>query len=153
MTHRGRKVEHDRKVITLSKLIPDGIKNGFSLFGKSAQNQHRFRGDRVDNFTDRLFVEKEVDKLRDLKVVDSVNRLVEMPPIFKDAVDGPLVLANLAVVYAWTGELDLAFATLEPLKKRPSNIGYGDLKCDSLWTPLRKDPRFDNLLAELAPRD
>ena len=78
---------------------------------------------------------------------------VEMLPSFKDAVDGPLVLANLGVVYAWTGELDLAFATLEPLKKAPSYIGYGDFKCDSLWTPLRKDPRFDKLLAELAPRD
>jgi hypothetical protein len=63
------------------------------------------------------------------------------------------LLANLAVVYAWTGELDLAFATLEPLKGTPSFIGYGDLKCDSLWTPLRNDPRFDKLLAELAPRD
>ena len=49
--------------------------------------------------------------------------------------------------------LDLAFAALEPLKTTPSYIGYGDLKCDSLWTPLRKDPRFDKLLAELAPRD
>ena len=76
---------------------------------------------------------------------------VEMAPIFKDAVDGPDILANLAVVYAWAGELDLAFATLEPLKKTPSFIGYGDFKCDSLWTPLRKDPRFDKLLAELAP--
>ena len=78
---------------------------------------------------------------------------VEMTPIFKDAVDGPFVLANLAIVYAWAGELDLAFATLEPLKRTPSFIGYGDFKCDSLWTPLRKDSRFDPLLAELAPRD
>jgi hypothetical protein len=78
---------------------------------------------------------------------------VEMIPIFKDAVDGRLLLANLAVIYAWTGELDLAFATLEPLKKTPTLIGYGNFKCDSLWTPLRKDPRFDKLLAELAPHD
>jgi tetratricopeptide (TPR) repeat protein len=78
---------------------------------------------------------------------------VEMLPIFKDAVDGPSILANLAVVYAWAGELDLAFATLEQLKKTPSIIGYGDFKCDSLWTPLRNDPRFDKLLAELAPHD
>jgi hypothetical protein len=81
------------------------------------------------------------------------NAAVEMLPIFKDAVDDPSILANLAVVYAWAGELDLAFATLEQLKKTPSIIGYGDFKCDSLWTPLRNDPRFDKLLAELAPHD
>jgi tetratricopeptide (TPR) repeat protein len=78
---------------------------------------------------------------------------VEMTPIFKDAVDGPFLLANLAIVYAWAGELDLAFATLESLKRTPSFIGYGDFKRDSLWTPLRKGPRFDPLLAELAPRN
>ena len=31
--------------------------------------------------------------------------------------------------------------------------GVGETQSDSLWTPLRKDPRFDQLLAELAPRD
>jgi hypothetical protein len=57
------------------------------------------------------------------------------------------------VVYAWTNELDLAFETLEPLVKIPSGIFYGSLKLDPLWDPLRKDPRFDELLAELAPPD
>jgi serine/threonine protein kinase len=96
-----------------------------------------------------------VDALLNYKetAISEGNAAVEMAPIFKDAIDGPDILANLAVVYAWAGELDLAFATLEPLKKTPSFIGYGDFKCDSLWTPLRKDPRFDKLLAELAPHD
>jgi len=30
---------------------------------------------------------------------------------------------------------------------------YGELKTDPTWDPLRKDPRFDKLLAELAPKD
>jgi hypothetical protein len=63
------------------------------------------------------------------------------------------VLINLAVVYAWTGEPDLAFETLSPLTKTPSGIYYGKLKLDPLWDPLRKDPRFEKLLAELAPKD
>ena len=29
----------------------------------------------------------------------------------------------------------------------------GQLKLDPLWDPLRKDPRLDKLLAELAPTD
>jgi len=95
---------------------------------------------------DALLNKKEV-------AISEGKTAVQMMPIFKDAVDGPLLLANLAVVYAWTDEPDLAFATLDLLKKMPSKLGYGDLKCDTLWTPLRTDPRFDKLLAELAPRD
>lgn len=32
-------------------------------------------------------------------------------------------------------------------------LNYGDLKNDPEWDPLRKDSRFDKLLAELAPHD
>ena len=81
------------------------------------------------------------------------KRATEMLPISKDAVDGPLMAYNLAVVYAWTNELDLAFETLEPLTKTPNGLYYGDLKLSSIWDPLRNDPRFDKLLAELAPKD
>ncbi len=67
--------------------------------------------------------------------------------------DGPSIAVNLAVVYAWTNELDLAFEALSGLTKTPNGIFYGDLKLSSYYSPLRKDPRFDKLLAELAPRD
>jgi hypothetical protein len=76
-----------------------------------------------------------------------------MLPMSRDAVDGPNPPYNLAVVYAWTKELDLAFETLRPLTKAPNRIFYGDLRCNPFFDPLRKDPRFDRLLAELAPKD
>jgi hypothetical protein len=60
---------------------------------------------------------------------------------------------SLAQVYAWTDESDLAFVTLRPLTKTPNGICYGDLRRNPFLDPLRKDPRFDKLLAELAPRD
>ena len=85
--------------------------------------------------------------------ISEAKRTCEMLPVSKDAVDGPGLLINLAVVYAWTNELDLAFVTLGPLTKMPFGIYYGQLKRDPYWDPLRKDPRFDKLLAELAPRD
>jgi hypothetical protein len=78
------------------------------------------------------------------------KRAIEMLPISRDAVDGPDIVINLAVVYAWTNELDLAFETLGPLTKTPKGIYYGDLKLSSYWEPLRKDPRFETLLAQLA---
>jgi hypothetical protein len=62
-------------------------------------------------------------------------------------------LKNLALVYAWTDELDSAFETLVSLKKTPVGLRCGQLKLDPYWDPLRKDPRFEKLLAELAPKD
>ena len=96
-----------------------------------------------------------VDALLDNKkaAVSEAKRAVELLPISKDALQGPRILINLAVVYAWTNELDLAFATLDSLTKTPKGIYYGALKLDPIWDPLRKDPRFDKLLAELAPKD
>jgi hypothetical protein len=78
---------------------------------------------------------------------------VEMRAASKDALAGPGIRVNLALVYAWTNELDLAFETLGPLTTIPNSIYYGELKLDPRWDPLRKDPRFDKLLAELAPKD
>jgi len=87
------------------------------------------------------------------EAISEARRAVEMCPISKDAMAGPGLLINLAVVYAWTNELDLAFETLGPLTKTPWGIYYGDLKRDPYWEPLRKDARYEKLLAELAPRD
>jgi hypothetical protein len=76
-----------------------------------------------------------------------------MLSISKDALEGPGIVMNLAVVYAWTNEFDRAFETLSLLTKTPFGIFYGQLKRDPYWDPLRKDPRFEKLLAELAPKD
>jgi serine/threonine protein kinase/Tfp pilus assembly protein PilF len=84
--------------------------------------------------------------------IEEAKRAIEMLPISLDAVDGPGLVINLAVVYAWVGEPDLAFETLRPLTKVPGGIFYGQLKRETYWDPLRNDPRFEKLLAELAPR-
>ncbi len=81
------------------------------------------------------------------------KRAVEALPISKDAIDGPRVAMNLAVVYAWTNEPDLAFHQLNALSRVPYGLFYNHLKLEPYWDPLRGDPRFDKLLAELAPHD
>ena len=80
------------------------------------------------------------------------KRAVEMLPISKDAVDGPRVAMNLAVVYAWTDDRDLAFQQLDALSKVPYGLFYNHLKLESYLDPLRQDSRYDKLLVELAPR-
>jgi serine/threonine protein kinase len=85
--------------------------------------------------------------------ISEAKRAANLLPISKDAVLGPGILANIAVVYAWTGDIDLAFETLWSLTEIPWGITYGDLKRDPRWEPLRQDPRYEKLLAELAPKD
>jgi len=79
------------------------------------------------------------------------ERAVELLPVSKDAVDGPLVAMNLAVVYAWADHPDLAFQQLDILSKVPYGLFYNHLKLEPYFDPLRKDPRYDKLLAALAP--
>ena len=82
------------------------------------------------------------------------QRALEMRPISEDAVDGPTIATFVSTLYALTDQLDAAFAQLDILVKIPGVLPtYGDLKTYPAWDPLRRDPRFDKLLAELAPRD
>ena len=96
-----------------------------------------------------------VDALLDNKelAIAEAKHAVELLPVSKDALIGPFMEMNLAVVYAWTNELDLSFERLSSLTKVPNGIFYGQLKRDPEWEPLRHDPRYEKLLAELAPRD
>jgi len=87
------------------------------------------------------------------QAIQEAKRATEMFPISKDAEIGPGLVANLAIVYAWTNEPELAFQELTIAVNTPNAILYGQLKLDPAWDPLRKDPRFDKLLAELAPKD
>jgi serine/threonine protein kinase/Flp pilus assembly protein TadD len=88
---------------------------------------------------------------RNEEAVAEGQRAVETLPASMDALDGPCLVMNLAVVYAWTGQIDQAFKELATSAKTPHGIYYGQLKKSPLWDPLRKDPRFDELLAQLAP--
>jgi TolB-like protein/Flp pilus assembly protein TadD len=85
--------------------------------------------------------------------ISEAKRAIELLPVSKDALYGRALEINLAVVYAWTSELDLAFEKLNSLTKVPNGIFYGQLKRDPEWEPLRQDLRYEKLLAELAPRD
>lgn len=74
------------------------------------------------------------------------QRAVEM--LSKDAVDGPWASLNLAVVYSWTNEPDRALEQLEALAKAPYGLFSNYLKLRPYFEPLRKDPRYNKLLAD-----
>jgi hypothetical protein len=81
------------------------------------------------------------------------RRGMELLPISEDADDGSTIAGGAAQVYAWADEPDFAFEQLNNLVHIPALLSYGDLKTNPGWDPLRKDPRFDKLLAQLAPRE
>jgi serine/threonine protein kinase/tetratricopeptide (TPR) repeat protein len=81
------------------------------------------------------------------------QRAVELTPVAKNASDGPGVLYFSAIISAWTGERDLAIQQLETLAKIPAGASYGDLRLDPAWDSLRGDPRFEKIVAFLAPKE
>jgi TolB-like protein/Tfp pilus assembly protein PilF len=82
------------------------------------------------------------------------RRAVELKPEAKDAFDGAIMNAYLALIYARVGEPDLAIPLVERLLKTPGavdsvdySITVNDLKYRWEWDPLRDDPRFQKLIS------
>jgi TolB-like protein/tRNA A-37 threonylcarbamoyl transferase component Bud32/Flp pilus assembly protein TadD len=84
------------------------------------------------------------------------RRAVELMPVNKNSLEGPMLIQYLAVIYAWTGEKDRAIEELADLadaaKLPGSHVTYGHLRLGPLWDPLRGDPRFEAIVASLAPK-
>jgi TolB-like protein/class 3 adenylate cyclase/Tfp pilus assembly protein PilF len=80
------------------------------------------------------------------------RRAVELMPVNKDAIRGPLLIQYLAVIYAWTGEKDLALEQVSAAAHIPSHLSYGHLRLHPYWDSLRGDPRFEKIVASLAPK-
>ena len=79
---------------------------------------------------------------------------VELLPVQKDALNGAHMLEYFAIIAAWVGEKDLAckqLAAVAPLGS--TSVSYGQLKLLPYWDPLRDDPRFQKIVASLAPKE
>ena len=50
------------------------------------------------------------------------------------------------------GEADRAFEALKQAVVLPHGLHYGDLKLDDRFDRIRADPRFEQILAALAPK-
>jgi len=72
---------------------------------------------------------------------------VELMPISRDSVQATYDQHQLARIYITVGEPEKAIDQLEPLLKMPYFLSPGWLKIDPNFDPLRKNPRFQKLVA------
>jgi len=79
-------------------------------------------------------------------------RAAEVLPVKMDALGGAEIVKYRAIIAAWVGDKDLACEQLAIVTDRPSSISYGQLKLLPFWDPLRGDPRFEKIVASLAPK-
>jgi tetratricopeptide (TPR) repeat protein len=81
------------------------------------------------------------------------QRAVELMPVSKSAIEGPILIRYLAAIYAWTGDNDRAIERLDEAAKLPGScLSYGQLRLNPIWDPLRGDPGFEAIVASLAPK-
>ncbi len=106
---------------------------------------------------------EDVTLLSDLGLIDAglgrkeealneARRAMELGSSVKNSFTEPYVKMCFAISCAWTNERELALGQLEAFTKNPGYHTYGNLRLSPLWDPLRGDPRFEKIVASLAPK-
>ena len=90
------------------------------------------------------------DKNKAFAIVKEADAVV---PASKDAMAAIFLPRTMARIAILAGEKELAFQELERLAQMSGNpISYGSLKFSPEWDSLRGDPRFEKIVASLAPK-
>jgi TolB-like protein/Flp pilus assembly protein TadD len=76
------------------------------------------------------------------------RRAVELLPVTKDVMTGSELVRNLALIYAWTGEKQLALDQIAAALQGPGPITYGQLRLHPWWDAIRDDPQFEKLVED-----
>jgi TolB-like protein/Tfp pilus assembly protein PilF len=87
--------------------------------------------------------------------LDEGRRAIALTPLEKDTINGSYVLQYFAITAAWAGDREFALQQLEAGLRAPQAsemLSYGALKLFPAWDPLRGDPRFEQIVASLAPK-
>jgi len=83
---------------------------------------------------------------RTAEAIQEGERGLALLPITKDAFSGAYNQHQLVRIYLLVGEPEQALDRLEPLLKIPYYLSPGWLKIDPTFTPLRGNPRFEQLV-------
>ena len=131
----------------------DGARAAFSAARTEQEKVVRAQPDDLTESAELCFVGL-IDAALDRKqeALSEGHRAVELLPVTKNALDGPYILYFYAVICAQVGERNLALEQLKTLVQIPAGAHYGELLLDPFWDPLRGDPRFEKIVASLAPK-
>ena len=87
------------------------------------------------------------------EAIQEGKRASEILPYSKDSWVGPTFIIYLGMIYAVCGEKEAALEQLKKSAALPTGITYGELKQSPDWDSLRGDPRFEKIVASLAPKE
>lgn len=84
------------------------------------------------------------------------QRAIQLLPVAEDSINGERLLVYFTIIAAWVGENHLALEQLERVARTSGGsivASYGSMKLLPFWDPLRGDPRFEKIVASLAPKE
>ena len=128
-----------------------GARAAFTAARAEVEKTMREQADYAQGIAVLGLIDAGLDRKND--AIREGERAVALVPVSKDAIDGADLILNLALIYAWTGEKDLALKQLAEAAQLPSTLNYGRLRLHPDWDPLRGEPRFEKIVASLAPKN
>jgi TolB-like protein/cytochrome c-type biogenesis protein CcmH/NrfG len=136
----------------LARLRQDerGAHSAFTAARAEAEKTVRAQPGNVAPLTVLALIDAELGDKE--KAIQEGRTACDMLPPTKDALVGVALINHLASIYALTGEKDLALKQLDIVSKLPYGPSYGELRLDPEWDSLRGDPRFEKIVASLAPK-
>ncbi len=140
---------HEGLLARLRRDAP-GAHSAFTAARSEAEKIVRTQPGSVESLSVLALIDAELGE-KD-KAIQEGRTACDMRPVAKDAVTGVILISNLARIYALTGEKDLAVEQLDIVSKLPCGPSYGQLRLDPYWDSLRGDPRFEKIVASLAPK-
>ncbi len=87
------------------------------------------------------------------EAISGAERALELHAPTGDELQACLSAVRLASICAQVGEVDRALGLLDQTSRLPGGPSYGALKVNEEWDPLRAHPRFEKIVASLAPRE
>jgi tetratricopeptide (TPR) repeat protein len=82
------------------------------------------------------------------KALREGKRAVEILPVSRESVHGPLLVKNLARIYVILGKYDAAIEKIEYLLSIHGELWLPLLQLDPAWDPLREHPRFISMIQQ-----
>jgi tetratricopeptide (TPR) repeat protein len=133
-----------------------GARAAFMRARTGAEEELRVHPDNMGLLADLGLIDAALGRKEE--ALSEGRRAMELAPITQEAMRGPynnegFARTRFAMICAWAGERELALEQLEAVAKTPGGPGYSELRLHPMWDPLRGDPRFEKIVASLAPRE